>query len=404
MMIQSLWRDRKRLWWETAYFIDIIATIAVFLLTRKLFYNQIAFQSNYVSDLAAQVDTAINGGEIYSITAIFMNLSYRIRGYAGIVAFLGLIVALTMWANAWFVKRLLEQKSSDCKWDLSLIFLIAASAIFLSSIYIPRFYSVFYNSGDGCYTDFTQPYHGATYLVMRFFSVLTLMMYFKIEKDYLKKISLKDLAIFFVLLVLVNAAKPNFFIAFAPAMLCFLIYDFIRTQAKGFLQIVKFGLPVLFSASVLLFQSSVLYNSDSAAPSGIEVSFRQFKQVLDSHTFWGYLIAGASFVILVSALCIIHKQFTRQLAFGWLTYGFSFVQRWFFFETGPRAEHGNFSWGAKCTSFLLTLVCLERLIYLYKSKKLSMTTLLAAVSLYGLMVISGLAYFMLLYNGVSFLI
>jgi phosphatidylglycerophosphate synthase len=64
--------------------------------------------------------------------------------------------------------------------------------------------------------------------------LLVLAQYFTMRKNYLNHISLRDMVIFTVLLIFVNYAKPNFIIAFAPAMLIFLIADLSNTSGKKF--------------------------------------------------------------------------------------------------------------------------------------------------------------------------
>ena len=401
-MIAGNKRQRLRnLWWNSAYPYCLIVSIFVFLLTTKLFYNQLVAADDYASDITAHLSSAL-AGKAYSITAVFLRLSYNALGNLGVAMFLGLVSAMTMWAAAGLIRTLIKLRDPSRVTDLSHLFLGAAPAIFLCSLYLPGIYGLLYSHG-GKITDFTQPWHNSTYLLMRLFSLPVFALYFRIEKDYLRKISMRQLAGFFVALVLVNAAKPNFFIAFAPAMLCFLIYDFIKTHAKGTAQIIQFGLPVLLSASVLIYQYKVLYSGESGASSGIVVSLVPLKNYLAAGFFFPYLLAGSSFVLIVTLLVILRKQFSRRLSFGWLVYLFSFVERWLLFETGLRARHGNLTWGTKDTAFLLTLMCLDALLELRRQDKISFNMFLALVSLYGLMVFCGLVYFALLFHGVNYL-
>lgn len=389
----------RKLWWNSALFFDIALSCVVFWATRRLFLNQILCQ--FESDLPAHISAAM-AGDYYSINSILLRLFNHIGGYSAIASYLSAVVVLTMWATAWMVKTLLRINDPDSKRTLTRLFAVTAPLVFLSSIYLPGRYGVFYYVAENHVTDFTQPWHNSTYLLMRLFSLVAMTLYFRIQSRYLKKYAWVEWSLFLLSLVAVNAAKPNFFLAFAPAALCFFAYDLIRSRKLK--PIIWFGISFLLSLPVLLFQRSVLYSSGEEEQSGIELSTRLFKHVLQNRILLPHLVAGASFVVLVTALCVIHREGKRSLWLGWTAYLFSFLTRWFLFETGPRATHGNFAWGAKGMAFLLTAICLERLIDMKLKKKISMNAYLAACALLALMIGSGAVYFVKLYLGTSYLI
>lgn len=391
----------KKLWWNSALFFDIALSCVVFWATRRLFLNQIYNQDQYVSDLAAHISAAL-AGDSYSVNSVFLRFFFRVGDYPAIAAYLSAVVVLTMWASAWMVRTLLQINAPKADVGLTKAFAISAPLVFLSSIYLPGRYDVFYYVAENHVTDFTQPWHNSTYLLMRLFSLVAMTLYFRIQSRYLKKYMWVEWGLFLLSLLATNAAKPNFYLAFAPAALCFFVYDLIKN--KNLKPIIWFGIPFLLSLPVLLLQKSALYSGGEEEPSGIELSVRLLKQVIQDGIFVPYLVAGASFVALVTVLCIIHRAGKRSLWFGWTAFLISFGTRWLLLETGPRANHGNFAWGVKGTAFLLTAICLERLIGLRIKKKVSMNAYLAACALLVLMIGSGVVYFVKIYLGMSYLI
>ncbi len=390
------------LWQNSAILFCIAISCVVFWAARKLFLNQILFPTDYPSDLPAHISAALVG-DFYSINSPLLRLFHWLNGYSAIASYLSGIVVLTMWAGAWMIKTLLQINHPDANLDISRIFVVAAPLVFLCSIYLPGFYGVFYYVAENHVTDFTQPWHNSTYLLMRLFSLAAMTYYFKIQSGYLQKPLPTGWIAFLLSLTLVNAAKPNFFIAFAPAALCFFVYDLIKSG--NLKRIVWFGIPFLLSCSVLLLQAGALYSGGGEGDqSGIEISTRLFKQVLQNGIFLPHIVAGTTFVLFVTLLCIVHREGKRSLWFGWTAYFFSFLTRWFLMETGPRANHGNFTWGAKGIAYLLACICLERLIDLKLRKKISVNAFLVACLLLLLMVGSGVVYFVKLSQGAPYLI
>ena len=64
---------------------------------------------------------------------------------------------------------------------------------------------------------------------MWLFSLAATTYYFKIQSGYLKERLPAGWVVFLLSLMLVNAAKPDFFIAFALTALCFFVYDLIKS-------------------------------------------------------------------------------------------------------------------------------------------------------------------------------
>lgn len=314
-------------------------------------------------------------------------------GNIGCAMVLAAICVLTLFAMAYLLKTCFDIEGK--KAEFLSCFIIASPLIFLSSIFFPYLHMHFYK---GSYI--TQPWHNATYIMMRLFALTAVALFLKIRSHYLESgIRLKEWILFLLSLALANASKPNFFIFFAPAMLVILIYDFIKTKAKKLLVIVEFGIPVLISAPVLLLQFSNVYGEGNSAqnPSKMYFTVSKFIDMVTSVEVLNYIFFSLLFILAVTAVCIIKKSVNQSLIFGWIMFFFAYVEKWFIFETGYRAQHGNFGWGIYAAGLMLTIICVARLLSVRERISERLFNAIACVLI--VMVISGLPYFGYIFLG-----
>lgn len=390
---------------DRSLLLKLLAAVLMFILSFWLFYHQAIWSegsTRYWSDLPEHLQGARTGTG-YSLVSLLLKFGLWLTGTpAACAVILAAISTATLFACAFFFRETAQVSGNTD--GLPDPFMIAVPLCFLGGIFIPVFFPVFYyNSSVGkIASDFTQPWHNSTYLAMRLFALLTMGLYFRIQSHYLTEgISAGEWFLFFLSLSLTNAAKPNFFIAFAPAMLCVLIYDQIRTKWKYIKQGILFGSAVLCSMPVLLFQMNILFPGTEESNSGIILSLLAVKNAWNSGRLVPCLIAGFAFPVGVTACCIRTHRTNRTLAFGWILYGFTAAERWLIQETGERAKHGNFQWGISLAGLILTVICVERLLSI--RKQISKPVYYILLSLLVLMVLSGLAYFAYMMMGGDYL-
>ena len=373
--------------------------VITFAVMSVFYYRQALYGWDLPVHIAKILDTSEN--EAYSLVSYLLLLSYKItNSVVGCAIFLAICQVLSYFSAAYFFLHLL--KYSDNKLNLSFFqcFVISAPLLYIGSLYIPLISPGFYKQAF-----ITQPYHNGTYLLMRLTGFLVLGLYLKIRTDYLENgISLKHWLLFFVLLTLTNAFKPNFIMFFAPAMLFELIYDFIKTRGKKTMVIVEFGFAVLLSLPVLLLQFNVLFNNEHTAEeaSGIIIGFKRFFESATLQSVAAHIFGSLLFIIIVSIICIMKKCISRNLIFGWLMFLVAYAERSFIYETGPRANDGNFIWGIFFATLLLAIICFERLLFLKDQIKKS--TFIFLIILLILMIVCGVMYFgaVLIYNSPLF--
>lgn len=376
----------------TAYILFALCTVATFAVSWRLFYLQFTHGdgSVYSSDLGSHVSSALSGNG-YSLMATIFRLFYKLAPNGLSLTFsMALITALTALVAMWCMRIILRQMGVK-KYGVLYMF-AGVAALFMSSVYIPQYYPWYYDNSFG-----TQPWHNSTFLLMRLVGTLVVAVYLKMEETYLKKIDWKDAVAFIVLLTLVNYAKPNFIIAFAPMMLIYLIADFIKGRGKGTVQMIKFGMCVIASLWVLLVQQKMLYPGDD--DSGIGFTLDYIKEFFSHKLTVVCLICGLAFPLFVSLLMLIKKTRLGALGKMWVMFAVSMLERLFVIETGPRREHGNFCWGSRVCAYYLFIASFAALVGLYKNKKIGKLTFALGVAVFLLHIVSGLFYFKRLLEG-----
>ena len=357
-----------------------------------LFYRQFNTDGeSYFSDLIPHVKAALDDGA-YTLIYSLYRFVWKIYPSGISIAFLlTVIVVLTVMAVAVFISKIVGG-------GIDRHVILAVGLVFLSCLYIPVLYPYFYVRG----VIVTQPWHNCTYLIMRLMGLLVLAQYFTMRKNYLNHISLRDMVIFTVLLIFVNYAKPNFIIAFAPAMLIFLIADFIKYKWEKVWQIVAFGTCVLLSCLLLLHSLHLYFPKEG--DSGVTITMEVFQEFVVSKEFFPRLIAELLFPLIVLVFAILLKEKNDMMIHAWVMYAIAWWERTFIMETGPRKMYGNFGWGILFFAFFLFMISISQWILWYKEDKISKRTYCCGMVVLALHVICGFVYYGYLLAGYFYLI
>ena len=168
--------------------------------------------------------------------------------------------------------------------------------------------------------------------------------------------------------------KPSFAIGFSFAVLCVLIYDFVRSPKKRFLNCVLLGTTVLPGGFLILYQQSLALNQDGGVGIGL---FKAF------YAGSNYPITGLLVSIAFPLVCLIYvyKDLVkdRYYAFAWLLWGVNFVIASLLYETGEKMKHGNFVWGFCFAIGLLFVVSVYKYLVIIREKKTDKCIVLSMV-------------------------
>ena len=330
-------------------YIKYLFVLLLFGMCTILFYRQTEpYSGLYISDLPEHISAGINN-KSYSLLNITMGVLYRLtHSYISIALLESAIVIFTvLWAEK-YIRRYFAM-------DKIQAFCIAVALLFLCSFYVPFPGQYIYK-----HSLVTQPWHNITYLGMRLFSIPIFFCTLEIIDCYKTNFTWKHWFQIAVPLLMGTSIKPSMMVDYSFALLCILIFDFISDVVKGrltvdaFLRYVWLGTAVFPACAILLYQMLYLFGEQDgvSSSSGIAV-------VLLSSPFFAdgciqtivRLIRETAFMVV----CFIwmRKFFSKRDKFVYLLWIVTLFQIVILTETGPRAAHGNLTWGIHNVSYLL---------------------------------------------------
>jgi len=378
--------------------------VVFYSLFTLLFYRQaVEYNGKYFSDLPAHINIGIQGGD-YSVLYFIMGIICRLPRYSFAIAlFESSIVILTFLTAEKYLRVHFDIGSRWTVW-------VAAGSLFFCSIYTPRYYQYYYS-----WSLITQPWHNITYFGMRLFSVPVFFHTLRVLEEYRQHFTWKDWMTLAIPLLLSAAIKPNFLAGYSFALLCVLVIDFVRDcfakelRPSSFLRYIGLGSIVFPAVIVLLYQMLILYGEQNgAAPdSVITLVFlkSQFFELGMLKTIIG-IVRDMAFPVLVAVYG--YKHFSKKDMFVWLLFLITLVQRIIIEETGPRASHGNFTWGIYNAGYLLYLYMVPVFIQLVRKipwKRKGLLDKLCTLAGSGLLcahLFCGLQYFILILCGKNY--
>lgn len=364
--------------------IIFIILILIGILLTYLFYNQAI--DNFESDFAIQLSE--NASE-YSITKIiYCFINKYLGGKIGIAVFLSLVSITSIILTKVILKEYDKSSSEFLQWIYAILL------NFCIAIYVPLVHNMFY---IGLQTG--NLWHNSTYICMKPLGLLAIILYLKLQKQYLQKIEIKYYILFCLTLILVNAVKPSFIVTFAPAMLIYLIIDFFKNikDRSKIRNIIIFGCAVLISLPILIYQNSVLFGTDSE--NKITIGCMSILKLYHKYPLIS-LIQSAAFplFVLITNWKTIIKD--RKYSFILTINIFGLAEYLFLQETGERFRYANFSWQYY---FTLALAFIFSIIIINNRKKEEKDNnkiyYIVCYILLGLHILSGIIYFTRLLMG-----
>lgn len=316
-----------------------------------LYYRQTLHVSGtpYESDLSSHIRTAVNQHWFYSFLALLYQLFYMTPFGGQLTAvFLGVVTIGTIYVTYRLFQELLSQY--NIKDEVLLLFAL------LCNIAMPFYVWIVQGSRYIGYQSATI-WHNPTYICMKFFGVISALYYLRLEKKYRQGLTWKEWVTMALLFAVTTLVKPNFLMVFAPAMAIFLLADLIKRE--NFRNIFIFGLTVLPSLLVILWQSVILFGADTG--NGIEIHFGYTFTRFSQHPIATLLL---SIVFPLYVLLFAWKELLRDRGylFSWVVWGIGLLMVTFLTETGERAGDGNFLWGYYFGIFLILIYSIKKLL------------------------------------------
>lgn len=333
--------------------IFLYGIFCVFLYYRQTFHVE---GMPYESDLPYHISMAVEDKWFYSLTAILYQLFFLTPFGSLLTAlFLGLVTVATIFAtHRLFLELERRSAGTECHGNLLLLFAL------LCNIAMPFFVRAAHYQRYIGYQSATI-WHNSTYLCMKLCGIAAFTLYLKLEGKYREGLSVKEWLSLAGAFVLTSAVKPSFLMVFAPVMAIYLLADLLHKVR--FSKIFLFGLTVIPSLLVILWQNMVLFGAETG--NGIEVRFG-YTLTLHSLHPKATLLLSIAFPLFV--LLFLWKELFKDkwYLFSWLVWGMGLMQVTFLSESGTRARDGNFMWGYSFCIFLIMVFSVKKMLEVFR--------------------------------------
>lgn len=378
----------------------IILNLIYGVLLVYLHYNQTLFEvgGRFEADTPYHIKMAVEDNWYYSFTAFVYVFLYKFPCGNMLTA---IFLTLCEWATIYGTYLLLKEiwKKYELKVGTAATLFSATALNFVMAFYVKavnaRHYIGYQNASI---------WHNSTYICMKMVGVFVLWYFLKLLDEYKNKLTVKQWILFTVLVALSTGVKPSFLMVFAPVMAIMLLIDWIR--GTKFRKVFVFGLTVIPSLLIILWQNVVLFGADTG--NGFIIKpFYTLAQRSDNPKI--ALVFSVLFPAIVGVFHIKDvwkdKLYLGSL-FIWL---FGFLEVFLFVESGTRSKDANFMWGYSISLFVLFLISLVRWIrdclnkeFLGKYKAIRYGYLVVAGATFAYHVISGIWFFGILLTGATY--
>lgn len=366
-----------------------------------LHYNQTFFEVTgdaFESDLPFHIKMAVVDNWYYSFTAFVYVFLYKLPFSNMLVGiFLSACELLTIYGTYLLLKEVWK------KYELTVstfITLLSATTLNL----VMAFYVKAVNGRHYIGYQNATIWHNSTYICMKLLAVFVLWYFLKLMDSYKEKLSFKKWIIFTGLVALSTGIKPSFLMVFAPVMAIMLLIDLLK--GTKFSKVFCFGLTVIPSLLIILWQNVVLFGQDTGN-SFIIKPFYTLAQRSDNPKV--ALLFSVLFPAIVGIFHIKDVWKDKLYLGSLMVWGFGFLEVFLFVESGTRSKDANFMWGYSISLFILFLISLVRWVrdlknkeFLGKEKGIRYAYLITAGVVFLYHVVSGLWFLGILLSGATY--
>lgn len=398
-------RDKK-FYLRTVFF--VLLFLAYLAVTLLLFHRQtVRYAGRYISDITDYLST-IQGIEVvykFPYPVLFRTGSFFMlfTTPAHALAFAAtLLNGLSVPILKWYLDSFLDVRSHPGRSWLST--LLTFSLLFASMLYPATYLGRYNEIGEnylyryrGTFTP--NPYHNATYLAARPFSIPAFFLFTDILGFYEKedKWFHPKYLLFSISLLMTTMAKPSFTFVLCAAAGIIMLYRLIAGRFQGIKAFFQMGIYFIPTFLVLIYQFVVVFEPDNTE-AGIGFAFLKAWSTASVHIPLSILFATA-FPLTVLLLRGKEKDLSALLRFAWQFLLLGLMTLLFLYEKGIRMPHLNFAWGymyGLFFSYTVSLICLARATLNHSQPRWK---LILQWGVYAAHMICGLDYFSVLLRG-----
>lgn len=341
---------------DAVVFLALLAAVSAVTLT--LFHRQtLGSPQGYHSDMKAYILEMQGLNSKYSFP---YPVFFKLAAFIHLFAAPELSVALaTMLLNSLAIvitklalnRMLLSGKSRW--WEGILVSLLAVSLFFISMLYPPR---GIYLPGIkfnylGVFSP--NPFHNATYMAARPFTILAFLWYVRLLPIYEKgagRESIRDYVLFSLFLLLATMTKPSFTLVMVSTAGLIMLFRLFRSGFRNFVPTIQLGLTFVPTFLDLLYQFKGVFVPQEGEEGGIGFCFGEvWANVCDNIPLAVCLLVA--FPLLVLALNFRDLKTNTLYRFSWQLFVLGLAEAFFLYEKGFRKFDFNFSWGYMCGAF-----------------------------------------------------
>lgn len=359
----------------------VVLLVAVSSVTFLHFYHQVyGSEEAYHSDMKAYIleMQGLDSGysfpyPVFFKLAAFLHLFTSPQVAVAIATMLLNSLSMVILKLAWNHLALEDLKRAwkDKGWLAGIVLsLLAGGMLFISMLYFPNeiYLPGIHFKYLGVFSP--NPFHNATYMAARPFSILAFLWFVKLLDCYEEGCAgrLKDYILFSLFLLLATMTKPSFTIVLVGGAGLIMLYRLFRSRFGNFVPTLLLGLCFVPTFLDLLYQYKGVFVPVEGEEGGIGFCFGEV---------WGLycgnipaaICLAMGFPLLVLLINWRECKNNTLYRFSWQLYLVSFAMAFFLYEKGFRKPDFNFSWGYMYGIFFAFIGALQVLLKATAAKK-----------------------------------
>ena len=310
--------------------------------------------------------------------------------------------ALTPPILKYYTDRFIRREASWNRYMAVLSTVLTFSMLFVSMLFLDLTRNSLGWRYRGVFTP--NPFHNATYLATRPFSIVCFFMLADLLQTYEEKADRKKYLIFTVFLLLTTLAKPSFTFGFVLTAAVILLYRTCRRGFRNFKETMLLATCSFPTLAVLLWQFSDVFTGKNTLGEETGVAIGWLKA-------WGMqekpigeaLLLGLAFPLVVLLFNVKNLKEEKEYRLSLQMLAVNLLMVMFLYEKGYRMDHVNFAWGymhAMFFSYVMSLLLLWKNTW---KKRQSYPVLAVQWGFYAWHLVCGIVYFSGIMAGENFL-
>ena len=266
-----------------------------------------------------------------------------------IVAALTLLNSASVVILKYYINKQFKDSEESIRWKCPVLFWkIILSVLTVTLFLVSMLFPVLLNSLPGIVARYLgvftpNPFHNATYLAVRPFAIVCFFKFVDLLDSYEKNFSWKKGIAFSILLLLTTMTKPTFTLLLVSTAGLIMLFRLVRSRFANLKSTIFLGICFIPTFCDLLYQFFGMFDNTAEKGSNMAFGWLTAWKMYCNNIPLAILLAWA-FPIVV--FLINHKEIKKNKAyrFSLQLALVSLIIVMFFYETGKRRAHMNFSW------------------------------------------------------------